>query len=138
MMDPDLKDILLATVAAFTAGGLYVVPGVVARLRKHRDALWIAVLNVVLGWSILGWFGALGWALFPAKATPPGSRATVPVLVAGFLAVFAAMWIAVYLALVMLGMGTKEGPFLLLIPDGAIPAQGAAPMYRAHAWKEFG
>ena len=41
---------------------LYFVPTIVAYKRHHRQTLAITVLNVVLGWTVLGWAGALVWA----------------------------------------------------------------------------
>ena len=40
---------------------LYFVPSFTARGKKHRQG--IAALNLFLGWTILGWVGALAWAL---------------------------------------------------------------------------
>jgi len=42
---------------------VYFVPTYVARRRKKEDFWAIAALNVFLGWSIVGWVGALVWAL---------------------------------------------------------------------------
>jgi hypothetical protein len=56
----------LARVAAVafvpTALALYLAPAFVARHRRHRQAGAIAVLNVLLGWTLLGWAAALVWA----------------------------------------------------------------------------
>lgn len=41
---------------------LYFVPTVVALLRGHRQTFPIAVVNVVFGWTLLGWVVALAWA----------------------------------------------------------------------------
>jgi hypothetical protein len=41
---------------------VYVLPTVVALLRRHRNALAIAVLNLCLGCTIIGWVAALIWA----------------------------------------------------------------------------
>ena len=47
--------------------GLYLIPGSVAYDRKHRDKWAIIVLNILLGWTFLGWVGALVWALTNPK-----------------------------------------------------------------------
>jgi len=41
---------------------LYFIPGVVAQSRQHhqRSAIW--VLNIFLGWTVIGWIAALVWA----------------------------------------------------------------------------
>lgn len=41
----------------------YLLPCVFAMLRKHRNDLAIGVLNLLLGWTMLGWFVALVWSL---------------------------------------------------------------------------
>ncbi|MFY0131235.1 superinfection immunity protein [Klebsiella aerogenes] len=41
---------------------IYVLPGVIASSREHKNATAIWVLNIVLGWSFLGWIAALIWS----------------------------------------------------------------------------
>lgn len=41
---------------------VYFLPASVARMRHHRNRGAIAVLNVLLGWTFLGWVIALVWA----------------------------------------------------------------------------
>ena len=40
----------------------YFFPAIVATRRHHHNALAIFMLNLLLGWSGLGWIGALIWA----------------------------------------------------------------------------
>jgi hypothetical protein len=40
----------------------YCLPGIVALLRHHHNTLAIALLNLLLGWTVLGWIIALVWA----------------------------------------------------------------------------
>jgi ABC-type Na+ efflux pump permease subunit len=40
--------------------GLYFVPSIVGRKKKNAQAIF--VLNLLLGWTILGWIIALVWA----------------------------------------------------------------------------
>ena len=42
---------------------MYLVPSIVAIVKKHPQKTAIVVLNVLLGWSIIGWVCALVWAL---------------------------------------------------------------------------
>lgn len=42
---------------------LYFIPSIVALARNKRDTLLIFLLNLFLGWSIIGWVIALVWAL---------------------------------------------------------------------------
>jgi len=49
----------------------YFIPAIVASTRKHHNAVAIGVLNLFLGWTILGWIGALIWACTnPRPSTP--------------------------------------------------------------------
>ena len=61
------------------AAAVYLLPTALAFYRNCKSAVWIAVVNVLLGWTIFGWFVSIGWAasgkvrtLPPAIATPPG------------------------------------------------------------------
>lgn len=42
---------------------LYVIPTIVADQRKHYNYTAIMLLNVFLGWTLIGWVGALIWAV---------------------------------------------------------------------------
>lgn len=42
---------------------LYFVPTAVAWNRKHNNRAAIVTLNTLLGWSVIGWVGALVWAM---------------------------------------------------------------------------
>jgi len=44
-------------------GFAYVLPTLVAWGRKHRSAPAITFVNIVLGWSGLGWLIAMIWSL---------------------------------------------------------------------------
>ena|GEM_PF-1246549 len=50
---------------------LYFIPSIVAIAARHRQVPAIVALNLLLGWTVLGWIGALIWALVrgPAGAT---------------------------------------------------------------------
>jgi hypothetical protein len=48
--------------------GIYVVPGVIAQAREHPRAMAISMLNLLAGWTVIGWIGALAWALMPKPA----------------------------------------------------------------------
>lgn len=41
---------------------VYFIPTFVARSRNHYQKTAITVLNIVAGWTFLGWVGALVWA----------------------------------------------------------------------------
>lgn len=42
---------------------LYMLPTIEAFIRGHNNKPGIAVLNVFLGWTLIGWVAALVWAL---------------------------------------------------------------------------
>jgi hypothetical protein len=52
----------------FVIFALYFIPTMVARSRKHRNSSAITALNILLGWTVLGWIIAFIWAL-----TTPGT-----------------------------------------------------------------
>lgn len=41
----------------------YCIPSLVAWNRSHHNTSAIVALNMFLGWTVLGWVGALVWAL---------------------------------------------------------------------------
>lgn len=51
---------LILLILVFIA--IYAIPIIVANIRNHPNKLAITVLNIFLGWSVLGWIGALVWA----------------------------------------------------------------------------
>ena len=51
----------LATLAAIVT--LYFVPWIVAARRHHGNKNAIAALNILLGWTGLGWVAAFVWSL---------------------------------------------------------------------------
>ena len=42
--------------------GIYFIPSFIAYRRKHKQTISIILLNFFLGWSLIGWVGALIWA----------------------------------------------------------------------------
>jgi len=49
---------------------LYLLPTGLAMYRDCKATLWIVLLNILLGWTIFGWFISLGWAA-AGKMRPP-------------------------------------------------------------------
>jgi hypothetical protein len=49
-------------------GVIYLLPAAVAQVRRHHQTTAIVGLNLLLGWTFIGWAVALVWAL---TATPP-------------------------------------------------------------------
>jgi len=46
----------------FAAFIVYFIPLIVAHIRKHENIFAISILNIVLGWTLIGWLAALLWA----------------------------------------------------------------------------
>ncbi len=46
---------------------VYFVPSIVAYARRTQNFLAIFLVNLFLGWSLLGWVGSLIWALLDEK-----------------------------------------------------------------------
>lgn len=49
---------------------LYFVPSVVAFVRGHHNKWAIFALNLLLGWTFLGWIGALVWSFTRPSPQP--------------------------------------------------------------------
>jgi hypothetical protein len=41
----------------------YFLPTIIAMARSKRDSMSIFLLNLLLGWSVIGWVVALVWAV---------------------------------------------------------------------------
>jgi len=46
---------------------LYFLPTIVAQVRKKHNVNGIILLNLLLGWTIIGWIGALIWSVCEDK-----------------------------------------------------------------------
>ncbi len=46
---------------------LYFVPTIIAWIRDHQNKIAITALNILLGWSVIGWVGSLIWSLVKSK-----------------------------------------------------------------------
>ena len=66
---------ILAVPIAFAAVVAYFWPAVIARRRNHPNFGPIFVVNLLLGWTLVGWVIALAWALATMPIAPPASAA---------------------------------------------------------------
>jgi hypothetical protein len=46
---------------------IYVLPTIIAQKTNHPSRTAITVLNILLGWTFLGWVGSLVWACLKPK-----------------------------------------------------------------------
>jgi Superinfection immunity protein len=58
---------------------LYLLPSLVAAMRGVRRPAGLSILNLLLGWTVLGWIGALIWAV-QAETNADVSRQARPYL----------------------------------------------------------
>lgn len=54
-----LKELMLIAVVL----AVYFLPHLIARSRHHANKTAIFMLNLLAGWTVIGWIGALVWAL---------------------------------------------------------------------------
>lgn len=55
-------DIIWSFVFLMASPFVYLLPGIIAASRKHHNAAAIFILNLLLGWTVLGWIASLVWA----------------------------------------------------------------------------
>ncbi|CAG4909212.1 superinfection immunity protein [Paraburkholderia saeva] len=46
---------------------LYLAPAMIADARGRKDAFVVTMVNILLGWTVIGWFAALAWARHPVN-----------------------------------------------------------------------
>jgi len=54
---------LLGMILAILIFGVYFLPTLIAFLRRHKNKLAIFFLNILLGWTGIGWAIALVWSV---------------------------------------------------------------------------
>jgi uncharacterized membrane protein YesL len=53
---------------------IYLIPTIIAYKQNSRNAMKVAFMNVLLGWTMIGYIVALIWALDKAAMVTPGPR----------------------------------------------------------------
>ena len=48
---------------------IYFIPTVVCLIRKHTYKFYIISLNIILGWTLIGWIASLIWSFIDNKKT---------------------------------------------------------------------
>ncbi len=78
--DPSGPLMILLIVLVIIGAFVYFVPWLVAWFRGHPQTLAIFVLNLLLGWSLVGWVAALVWAVmsFESQRTDYAPRYSQP------------------------------------------------------------
>ena len=54
---------------------IYFLPWIVAWSRRHHATDGILIANIVLGWTLVGWLGALAWSAMPVRGDATASLA---------------------------------------------------------------
>ncbi|MNZ16097.1 superinfection immunity protein [Pseudomonas putida] len=74
-----------ATVTSFISIGvcaiLYLLPAINAKSRRHPSTGAVFLLNLFLGWTVIGWLAALIWSATATSThitTVPGSNGSSP------------------------------------------------------------
>jgi len=70
------------TLVFLVAGLLYLLPTFIAAVRRHRNSYAIFGVNLLLGWTAVGWLVALVWSFVgaardqraPSGVGPSGER----------------------------------------------------------------
>lgn len=62
----DFGGLLIALVAVLGAA-LYALPSIIAIARGHAYRWVILAINLVAGWTLLGWLGSMVWAVWPSE-----------------------------------------------------------------------
>lgn len=60
----------LSLLLFFVLCACYIIPWVVAGARKHQNAMAIGILNLLLGWTLIGWVAALVWSCTAVTPLP--------------------------------------------------------------------
>ena len=92
---------------------LYFLPTVVALIRGHLSALAIFLLNLFLGWTLIGWIIALIWSctgntaanFYRLAAGAPGPNGPIPQPRSG------SLWLVLILILVAIVLLDKRRDF---------------------------
>lgn len=42
---------------------VYIFPALIALIRGHKNTLAISALNIITGWTAIGWIASFVWAL---------------------------------------------------------------------------
>jgi hypothetical protein len=62
---PYILTSVFLTALVLVSFAIYFMPTIIAYVRDHHSVLAIFVANFFLGWTFLGWVGALVWSVMP-------------------------------------------------------------------------
>ncbi|HEX5319333.1 MAG TPA: superinfection immunity protein [Stellaceae bacterium] len=64
MYDTATTAVILAVIVL-----LYILPTILAYGRDHPHRQSLALVNILFGWTLIGWVGVFLWALLPEPGT---------------------------------------------------------------------
>ena len=67
---------LMTALIAMGLFAIYFIPAFIALAREHDKKIAIVWLNVLTGWSLVGWIAAFIWACLSTK--PTAAPSTIP------------------------------------------------------------
>ena len=73
-----LSKIALVLAALMLLSAMYLAPTLVAVGRRAGHSPAIVILNILLGWSVIGWLAALVWSLLAAPESETERRQSAP------------------------------------------------------------
>lgn len=62
-------DLACVVLVMATLIGIYFLPAIIGLVFKAKNSKWIFALNVLTGWTIIGWIIAFLWAIFECDGT---------------------------------------------------------------------
>ena len=65
----DTGSLVFVLIAGAACLLLYVLPSLVATFRDHPQKAPITVINLTLGWTLIGWAVSLAWSVSGQKKT---------------------------------------------------------------------
>jgi len=73
-------ELVIVAVVLLLGMPFYFLPSMVAAARRHSNLIGVLLINAFFGWTVIGWIGALVWALTapsrPADAVTAGAGGT--------------------------------------------------------------
>jgi hypothetical protein len=57
---------------------IYLLPGIIALQRKHKNANPLFIVNLFFGWTFIGWVGCLAWSLSYQEPRPATAKQPEP------------------------------------------------------------
>jgi hypothetical protein len=63
--------VIVLGAVALASGALYVLPALIGSIRRVPDIGSVAAINVLLGWTLIGWVVALAMSLRSVGPAPP-------------------------------------------------------------------